>query len=419
MKILVLSNLYPPAAVGGYERMCRDVVERFRGAGHTVVVLTTTFGEPTQESDPEVHRLLGIYWNDSSIECPSLRQLFRCERANQRSFARLLASFQPDLISVWGMGAMSLGLLATAQASDLPIVYVVGDDWLVFGRWADCWTRQLDARSKLTRRFAQALGAPAAPESFGTNGTLCFVSDYTRQRAWEESGVEVTRAQVIPAGIDPHDFPLAQPHVDLPWRWRILCVGRLVPGKRLDVAIRALAELPPEATLTIVGRSGPAAYRAELQQLAHDTGTAERIIWTACDRSEMAAHYYAADVLVFPSSGHEAFGLVPLEAMACATPVVASGVGGSAEFLADNENCVILADVNAADLVAALERLSRDTSLRRRIVTAGLDTAARLTVDRQTAELEKVHRCAVEQRQAHDIGHDGGAGEEPRRSRRR
>jgi hypothetical protein len=147
MKILVLSNLYPPAAVGGYERMCRDVVERFRGAGHTVVVLTTTFGEPTQESDPEVHRLLGIYWNDSSIECPSLGQLFRCERANQQSFSRLLASFQPDLVSVWGMGAMSLGLLATAQASGLPIVYVVGDDWLVFGRWADCWTRQLDARS--------------------------------------------------------------------------------------------------------------------------------------------------------------------------------------------------------------------------------------------------------------------------------
>jgi glycogen(starch) synthase len=58
MRILVLTNLYPPAALGGYERMCRDVVERFRRRGHTVGVLTSTFGGVGRDVDHDVRRRL-------------------------------------------------------------------------------------------------------------------------------------------------------------------------------------------------------------------------------------------------------------------------------------------------------------------------------------------------------------------------
>src|SRR5215218_3684394 len=126
MRILVLSNLYPPAAVGGYERMCRDVVERWRARGHEIGVLTATFGGAEEDpSQPGVHRWLGRYWDGEEIRCPPFLQHIRFERANQLALARALRAARPDVVSVWGMGCLSLGLLSTIADRGLPIAYVV------------------------------------------------------------------------------------------------------------------------------------------------------------------------------------------------------------------------------------------------------------------------------------------------------
>lgn len=392
MRILVLTNLYPPAAVGGYERMCRDVVTRFRERGHEISVLTTTFGAPhneTSDNAESVYRRLSIYWNGVEIVCPPLRRQIALERANQRELARLLRSFRPDLASVWGMGGMSLGLLSTLANRRLPMIYVVGDDWLVYGRWADCWTRRLGERP-LVRLPGGVLRLPGAPASLGSTGMFCFVSEFTRRRAEEVAGLELRNAQVIPAGIEPREFPRALPD-ERPWRWRLLCVGRVHPAKGFDAAIRALRELPSASTLTIVG-SGNSPHRDDLSRLAREIGVADRVRFLCSERSEMRKHYRSADVLVFTSTGHEAFGLVPIEAMACATPVIATGVGGSAEFLTDESNCLLVPPADAKTLADAVQRLGRDASLREQIINGGLDTSARLTVDNQANALEALHR---------------------------
>jgi glycogen(starch) synthase len=394
MRILVLSNLYPPAAVGGYERMCRDVVERWRARGHEVTVLTTTFGGTEQPAEAGVHRLLAFYWNGEEILCPPLLQQIRLERANQRALARTLRAARPDVVSVWGMGCLSLGLLSAIIDRGLPVTYVVGDDWLVYGRWADCWTRRLDSYSPRVRRLAHLLRLPGPPRALGAAGAFSFVSEFTRRRAEEVAGMEMPRAAVVPAGIDHTDFPLAAPR-ERPWRWRLLCVGRLERAKGFDTAIRALVQLPSETTLTIVGGGS---YRHELARLTRELGVADRVRWEQCDRSELAGHYRSADALIFPSTGNEAFGLVPLEAMAGGTPVVATGAGGSSEFLTHERNCVLVAPGSVEDVVAALQRLARDDALRRRLVSAGLETAAHFSVERQAAALEKVH--AAEARSA-------------------
>jgi glycosyltransferase involved in cell wall biosynthesis len=381
VRILILSNFYPPRAIGGYERMCRDVAERFRERGHEVGVLSSA-GEGVR-----------LYWGSHEVVCPPLLRRAALERANQRALRRALRSLRPNVVSVWGMGCLSLGLLTTIAKRGLPVVYVVGDDWLVYGRWADCWTRSLDEGSTRARLLGRLLRIPAAPDAIGATGAFCFVSEFTRVRAEEMADVDVTDASIVSPGIDVSDFPLAQPG-DRPWRGKLLCVGRVVPQKGFDAAIRVLAGLVVDTTLTIVGPGGP--HRDELRRLAVELGVAERVFWTDIDRSELRDRYREADALLFPSTGAEAFGLVPLEAMACATPVVATAFGGSAEYLSDGENCLVVPPGNPEAIEVALARLKDDPALRRRIVEGGLNTAARFTVDRFADALERVHAVAEE-----------------------
>ena len=88
---------------------------------------------------------------------------------------------------------------------------------------------------------------------------------------------------------------------------------------------------------------------------------------------------------------------MPLEAMGKGRPVVATGRGGSAEYLRDGENCLLFEAGDAAALAGALTRLATDADLRRRLYDGGLETAARYT--------EPLYNEAVEQalREAADV----------------
>jgi hypothetical protein len=95
----------------------------------------------------------------------------------------MLGRFRRDVVSVRGMGALSLGLLAPVAAAGLPVVYVFGDGWPVYGRWADRWTRRLDAGSRPARFLARVLRLPGGPGGLGRTGAFCVVSEFTRRRA--------------------------------------------------------------------------------------------------------------------------------------------------------------------------------------------------------------------------------------------
>jgi D-inositol-3-phosphate glycosyltransferase len=173
-----------------------------------------------------------------------------------------------------------------------------------------------------------------------------------------------------------------------------LYVGRIHPTKGPDTAIRALAGCPPEATLRLQGR-GDDAYIAELKALVSELGLDGRVSFAASARGELAPVYREADVLLFPSAWGEPFGLVPIEAMACATPVVATRDGGSAEYLRAEENCLAFEPGDADGLVGALHRLSFDEELRHRLVDRGLQTASTFTIDRFASDLELFHQQAI------------------------
>ena len=78
---------------------------------------------------------------------------------------------------------------------------------------------------------------------------------------------------------------------------------------------------------------------------------------------------------LFPVRWDEPWGLVPLEAMARGRPVIATGRGGSAEYLRDGENCLLFPAGEAGALAGAVERLAADAALRARLREGGLRTA--------------------------------------------
>jgi glycogen(starch) synthase len=399
--ILVVTNMYPPHWLGGYELSCRDVVARWRRRGHRVSVLTTTLrlagrsgGPDDGAPESEVRRELAFYWDDHELVNPRPWRRWAIERANQRRLRKALVETAPDVVSVWNMGAMSLGLLATVHRAGIPMVLVVCDDWLVYGPRLDPWTRMFFDHGRRARLARWLTRLPTGPPDLDRVGPACFVSDFTRRRAREWSRWSLPRSAVVYSGIDPADFPLDRLAPRSGWDWRLLFVGRLDDRKGVETLIRALALLPGEATLDVVG-PGPEAYVARLRELVAELNLAGRVRFRQVPRAELGAVYAAADVFVFPSEWDEPFGLVPVEAMACATPVVATGTGGSAEFLADGVNCLRYPVGDATALAAAVERLAGDPGLRARLVAAGRSTAADLNVDRLAEELEAWHLAAA------------------------
>ena len=213
MKILVLTNLYPPHAIGGYEERCRDVVEGLREKGHEILVLTSTHGLNTEKNEENVHRRLWIHgffghpWR-------SIPSLFQLERHNHRVLREEMENFRPDVVHVWNMGGVSKSLLLTLQDSGLPVVYDVSDHWIAQSLRADVWLRWWNgetggAGAKLLRGFLRDTGlarlirraAPFAPWDEIRFDHVYFCSDFLRQLTMK-AGYQVRHGAVIYCGIE-------------------------------------------------------------------------------------------------------------------------------------------------------------------------------------------------------------------------
>lgn len=393
MRVLVLSNLYPPNAMGGYELSCRDVVDRWRERGHEVSVLTTatTVTGVVEPASPEPHvrRELAWYWQEHVFLRPPLQARCELEQRNSRALQRALSDLRPDVVSVWHMGGMSLSLLASVERQGVPMVLNVCDEWPVYGPRADAWLDGWARRSRAVRRAAAAVsGVPTTLPDLDRHAAS-FVSAATLRRVRDAGPWAFPRSAVVGSGVDAADFPVPTPRADRPWRGVLLAVGRIEPRKGFDTAVRALALLPT-CRLELVGVPDPA-HLADLLELADRLGVRDRLTVQALPRAQLREAYRGADAVLFTPRWEEPFGLVPLEAMSQRTPVVATRGGGSAEFLVDGENCLVVPADEPAAVAAQVRRLAASADLRSALAEGGVRTVERYGADRLADVLERLH----------------------------
>ena len=102
LKILVLTSLFPPHYIGGYEVGCGDVVAGLRAKGHDVTVLTSTYGVDREVREGFVERSLTIDIHPvAQTTLAHQRRLYEREMHNQPRILALAKARRPDIVFVW------------------------------------------------------------------------------------------------------------------------------------------------------------------------------------------------------------------------------------------------------------------------------------------------------------------------------
>jgi glycosyltransferase involved in cell wall biosynthesis len=211
------------------------------------------------------------------------------------------------------------------------------------------------------------------------------------------------RISVIPSGVDVERFspgPLGPRLRSASRPARILCVGRMVARKGFLDMVKALRRIPG-AQLIIAG--GPPRRELDgdpvargLRESAKELGVADRVqMLGAVPREEMPDLYRSVDLLAC-TPAYEPFGLTPLEAMACGTPVVAYAVGGLMDSVAHGVSGLLVSPGDVNGLAKAIRELLSCEPRRYAYAVAGMSQArARYPWSRVAEQVEAVYRSVI------------------------
>lgn len=175
----------------------------------------------------------------------------------------------------------------------------------------------------------------------------------------------------------------------------ILYVGAIRPHKNLVILLNALnlliREKKQQCYLVICG--GKEADFLPLKEITEKLGTSRNVFFVgSLNDTKVVALMNAADVFVFPSL-EEGFGLPPLEAMACGTPVITSNLSSLPEVVGD---AALLVDpCNVHEIANAIERLLLDEKLRNELIKRGFERVKRFSWERTVKETLQVYEAVI------------------------
>lgn len=333
MKILVISNLYPPDFIGGYELGCRQVVDALMARGHEVRVLTTAPRTPAPHI-PHVRRRLQLtdiwngYCNHHSTQVT--RELaevaaLQINAFNVHTMIEELEEFRPDVAYMWlTTGVGGLGLAACLQYLGVPWVWHLMDDVPV----------------QLCRRGTGVI--PTLAQEFGRQIRGHFLA-CSRQvvdeiQAW---GIRLgDEVEILPNWVTGR-IPAARTAYLQGGRLRIVNAGQIARHKGVDLIIEAARMLRDDGhdnfQIDIYGNLADISFSDMVRGYELDDHVAFPGLRTQAELMELYGDY---DLFAFPTNDREPFGFAPLEGAARGCVPVLSEICGISEWLVDGVHCL-------------------------------------------------------------------------------
>lgn len=370
MRILSWVELFWPH-IGGIEVRTANFLVAMRERGHEVAVITNhgSLSLPDEDSYKGIH-----IHRFRFLEALSGQHLELFARS-LRGVRAVKGQFQPDLVHIQFTDPSPLFHWQTMQGSSIPTVVTV----------PIALPDASDADNTLSGR------------TLNSASWVVACSEAILRRTVRQAPGIVARSSVIynalpfPA-VDPRP-PSASPPV-------LLAIGRVVREKGFDMAIDAMPrvmETFPDARLIIAG-DGP--ERLALESQANRLGLSNHVRFEGwVDPGKVAALINDCSLVLMPSRCEEAFGLVALQAMQMARPVVATQVGGLPEVVAHGHSGIVVPNENPAALAEAVIQLLSDAAGSARMGMAGFELArTRFSFERFVAEHESLYTKVVNHR---------------------
>lgn len=366
MRILVVSNLYPPVVRGGYEVECSGVVDRLRER-HDVHVLAST--ERAAEAPAEAHVTRALAFLEEGT-----RDTLRAPRAARAAvpIARTaLARHQPDLIWVWNGAGLPQTALRVLADSGVPLAFRVCEHWFARAFAYDRFTAYLRPADRSPRDRAWSV----AMRAYNHLGGLGYDPDKPVRAAISWNSEAIRRMAPAPASITPvlqrvvHSTSRKLPDLERVVRAPdpeplALFLGRRDLAKGADVAVRAIADLRRRHGRDVrLILAGPPSVEDPglVARVAGEHGVSDLVEELAPqDTAGVAALLARAHVMLVPSTWEEPYPLVSIEAAAAGVPLVTSSAGGIPEFVGDGVEGLLFSPGDHAACADAIERVLAD-----------------------------------------------------------
>ncbi len=365
MRILVISNFFPPHVIGGAEIIAHHQAVALAAKGHEVRVLAgdNRDGVPGYPvSHDELDGLLvtrvGLLQSDFA---PTGNNVSHAQV--ERVFLNLISEWHPDVIHAHHLVGLSLGILQLARARGIRIALTLHD------HWGFCInSTRITTKNTLCQDSTQCHTCHSHIHADGVRIPQRMRQDYLRWQLeavdyfispshyladqYIANGIPADRMHVIANGIELERFTeIAAPAPGN--RLNILFAGYMGEHKGVPVLLQALALLPHDKVhIDLVGDGHMlATYKAELARTAPQVSAK---FWGRMPNTRIVERFAQAHVFVLPSVCPENQPVTITEAMACGLPVVASRIGGIAELVDEGRTGWLAEPGNAEDLAKCL-----------------------------------------------------------------
>jgi glycosyltransferase involved in cell wall biosynthesis len=446
MRILITVHQFLPDFSAGTEIIALGAARELIARGHEVQIFTGFPGPTVLQSDDSrldhyLHQGIPVHrFTHAHVPMAGENNIALLEHDNPlaaRFFGEILASFKPDIVHAYHLSRLSTSIIDVAAAANVPILFTATDFWFICPLsqmllpgnrlcngpdWnsGNCIQHlALEQKRSLFRRTLYQLPTvlPAAVAGLVKHGwfpptpfndlaiamvnrpalvlhrlkkcaKIIAPSRIMRQTLIDR-GIDADQIHRLPYGIDLDHIQRKTPKAPEK-TLRVGFIGTLAPHKGPHVLVQAVANLPPDApiSLTLHGSADPASgYLDRLRKLARED---PRITFAgAFDNHQIGDVLDGMDVLVVPSLWLENTPRVIYEAHAAGCAVIASDLGGMSESIRPGEDGLLFPPGDSPSLTKILERLISNPSQASRLAESAIPP---MSVREHVTQLEGLYQ---------------------------